>query len=251
LLFVGSSSSCSSSSRIYTAGRRTESQVWSYFKVDLVNKNCECQVVEKSGKLCGRVIAGKNTTNAKAHLKAFHKDTFIALDEKEKESKKRKATVKLAPTPSQPSSSKITTFLKAPQKWAKDSSEKHKRDESLVNMVVGCGLPMNTVGKPSFKEFCNVLDPRYQVPSSGKFNKLFEKKYLQCKNLLLETLQSARRVTIGMDIWTKKGYTSSYLGITACFFDPRSHKPVHALLNLYTINHPHTGDMSAYTVHGC
>lgn len=68
---------------------------------------------------------------------------------------------------------------------------------------------------------------------------------------LLETLQSARRVTIGMDIWTKKGYSSSYLCITACFFDPRSHKSVHALLNLYTIDHPHTGEMISNKFAGC
>lgn len=218
-----------------------------------MNKKCACQVlVDKSGKVCGRVMAGLNSTNVKAHLKAFHKDTFVALEEKEKEREAKQRKVTLIPvipgqhcdsTATTDSSTKPTNFLKAPQKWAADSFEKKKRDAALVDMVVGCGLPVTTVGKPSFIEFCTTLDPRYEVPSVGKFNKLLNQKYSQCKKQVLAALKSARRVTIGMDIWTKKGYTSSYLGITACFFDPTCRKAVHALLNLYTINHPHTGEM--------
>lgn len=218
----------------------------------MVYRKCQCQVTDKSGKVCGRVIAGKNTTNAKVHLKAFHKDTFIAVEKKEKETKQLKAALKPAAF-GQPSDSSpgIAKFMRAQQKYANDSFEKQKRDAALVNMVVGCGLPMTTVGKPSFREYSDSLDPKYAVPSIGKFNKLFQQKYSQCKEKLLETMQSARRVTMGMDIWTKKGYRSSYLGITACFFDPRSHKPVHALLNLYSIDHPHTGDMISKKFAAC
>ena len=48
-------------------------------------------------------------------------------------------------------------------------------------------------------------------------------------------------VSLGMDIWTKKGYSSSYLGITVAFFHPTLSKYVHLLLKLYTVSHPHTG----------
>jgi len=253
-LSIGSSSIRSTSSnRIYAAGRKAESHVWSHFKIDLVNRKCQCQVADKSGKVCGRVIAGRNTTNAKVHLKAFHKDTYIVVEKKEKETKQLKAVFKPAAV-GQPSDSTppgIAKFMRAPQKYASDSLDKQKRDAALVNMVVGCGLPMTTVAKPSFREYSNALDPKYAVPSIGKFNKLFEQKYSQCKEKLLETMQSARLVTIGMDIWTKKSYRSSYLGITACFFNSVSHKPVHALLNLYTIEHPHTGDMISKKFAAC
>jgi hypothetical protein len=46
-----------------------------------------------------------------------------------------------------------------------------------------------------------------------------------------------------MDIWTKKGYTISYLGISCCCFHPKSHISVNALLNLHTLSHPHTGEI--------
>jgi hypothetical protein len=58
-------------------------------------------------------------------------------------------------------------------------------------------------------------------------------------------LKLARRVVIGMDCWSKKSLTASFLGISASFFHPSSHRPMHVLLNLHQIGHPHTGDMLA------
>jgi len=43
----------------------------------------------------------------------------------------------------------------------------------------------------------------------------------------------------------QKSLTASFLGISASFFHPASHKPIHVLLNLHQIGHPHTGDMLA------
>jgi hypothetical protein len=46
-----------------------------------------------------------------------------------------------------------------------------------------------------------------------------------------------------MDCRTKKSLTASYLGVSASFFHPSGHQPVHVLLNLYQIAHPHTAVM--------
>jgi hypothetical protein len=59
-------------------------------------------------------------------------------------------------------------------------------------------------------------------------------------------LSSSGRVTICLDGWSKKGLSASFLGISACFFDPISSKPQHAFLNLEQIKHPHTGDMLSH-----
>lgn len=60
---------------------------------------------------------------------------------------------------------------------------------------------------------------------------------------LKQSLATSRRVTICLDGWTKKGLSSSFLGISACWFDTVSDKPQHALLDLNMIQHPHTGVM--------
>jgi len=46
-----------SASRIYSAGRKLESAVWEYFKIDTVNNCLECKVIDDAianGKPCGK-----------------------------------------------------------------------------------------------------------------------------------------------------------------------------------------------------
>lgn len=59
-------------------------------------------------------------------------------------------------------------------------------------------------------------------------------------------LSSSRRVTICLDGWSKKGLSASFLGVSACFFDPIASKPQHAFLSLAQIKHPHTGYMLSH-----
>ena len=62
---------------------------------------------------------------------------------------------------------------------------------------------------------------------------------------VMEMITKGRRFTIGMDCWSKKGLSASYLGISVCFFHPKHQASLHFLLNLYQIAHPHTGEMIA------
>ena len=77
--------------------------------------------------------------------------------------------------------------------------------------------------------------------------KTHELKSEQLRNLLAVT----RHVTICLDSWTKRGLTASFLGISACFFDKLSEKPVHAFLSLMEIKHPHTGEKLAGCLDEC
>jgi hypothetical protein len=55
---------------------------------------------------------------------------------------------------------------------------------------------------------------------------------------------SARHIVVGMDIWTKKSLSASYLGISGCFYSPETNCAIHVLLNLQ-IGHSHFGDIIA------
>lgn len=68
---------------------------------------------------------------------------------------------------------------------------------------------------------------------------------------LKDILSSCRRVTLCLDGWSKKGLSSSFLGISANFYDVHSHKPQHALLALDKLQHPHTGEMLANSLDKC
>ena len=52
-------------------------------------------------------------------------------------------------------------------------------------------------------------------------------------------------VILGMDCWSKKALTASFLGISASFYSATHKAPLHFLLNLCQIQHPHTGEMLA------
>ena len=52
-----------------------------------------------------------------------------------------------------------------------------------------------------------------------------------------------RKVSIGIDLWTKKGLTASFLATTACFFCTELQKPQHILLALELVAHPHTAQI--------
>lgn len=76
-------------------------------------------------------------------------------------------------------------------------------------------------------------------------SKLLHKTTTRITEDIKKDLQLARRVVIAMDCWSKKSLTASFLGISASFFHPSTHRPIHVLLNLHQIGHPHTGDMLA------
>ena len=50
-------------------------------------------------------------------------------------------------------------------------------------------------------------------------------------------------VTLCLDMWTKKGMTASFLGISACGYHPGSKAALHFILNLQVVKHPHRGEM--------
>lgn len=56
---------------------------------------------------------------------------------------------------------------------------------------------------------------------------------------------------LGMDIWTKRGLTASFLAISACNFCTQEEKAKHILLNLVQLSHPHTADCIKTCVDRC
>ena len=70
-------------------------------------------------------------------------------------------------------------------------------------------------------------------------------RFTKMRSEVFDILQRARRITLCLDIWTKKNYSGSFLAVSACFYDPINRKATHATLNLFEIAHPHTGEVLA------
>lgn len=76
-------------------------------------------------------------------------------------------------------------------------------------------------------------------------NRSLAERYEADKAALKVILQQVRTTSICVDCWTKKGLTSSYLGISARFFDPDKYEVCHAILDVIQVEHPHTGKVLA------
>jgi hypothetical protein len=66
------------------SGRKRESPAWTYFDYNPDTNKSRCLVLdEKTNKQCGKLTAGKNPTNLKAHLSTAHPTIASKLKEKE------------------------------------------------------------------------------------------------------------------------------------------------------------------------
>lgn len=86
---------------------------------------------------------------------------------------------------------------------------------------------------------------------SAKLHELMMEHYANTKTALQQMLLRCRKVTLCLDGWSAKGLASSYLGVSACFFDSVAGKPAHATLNLHRLPHPHTGAAIAEVLDKC
>ncbi|XP_065656620.1 uncharacterized protein LOC136082021 [Hydra vulgaris] len=118
-------------------------------------------------------------------------------------------------------------------------------------MIVNTSYPMVLLDQPSIREMIKTLDPKFKLPGSATLNMLINERFLIQSAQLKDFMNHARKVTICLDGWTKKGLTASFLGISAYFYDTTIDKTRHTFLNLMELQHPLTGEMLAKCVKKC
>jgi hypothetical protein len=72
------------------SGRKRDSDVWKYFEYKADVDKSACQVVqgdEIRKVKCRKEVAGKNTTNLKAHLRVYHAEVYSEFEKNETELK--------------------------------------------------------------------------------------------------------------------------------------------------------------------
>ena len=223
------------------SGRPRDSAVWDYFFFDPNRGNsgksvCQVQVGDVN---CGMEFSGKFLTNLKAHLKNNHPSAFQELlaEEGEKELAKKRAAA--ATTVLQPTIAE--TFVKS--KPYERGSLKNVKITRKLAVFVGAGHVANRIVEcEEFRDLLAELDPRYVVPGHTAIDKDMTKILIDLKGKVAAKIKDSRKVSICTDIWTKKGMTEAFLGITAHFFTRTDHKRRVATLAVKTLQSPHTAD---------
>ena len=132
-----------------------------------------------------------------------------------------------------------------------DSKEQVAKENAIAAWIGRTGLPATTVEDEAFILMMETFDRRLTIPKRTKINNLVDKLYNDEKQRFKERLATARKITIGLDIWSKKGLTASFLAISACYFCTQEKKAQHILLRLDQIKHPHTAECIKKCVDKC
>ena len=111
----------------------------------------------------------------------------------------------------------------------------------LAIFVGTTNVPYSIVQNLEFQDLLSTLDHRYHVPSRAQMTKDLENVLIELKSKIGTFLEEANKASICADIWSKKGLSSSYLGIPAHFFSRKDNRRHCATLAVHRMESSHTG----------
>ena len=227
-----------------TAGRPRRSAVWNYFLYDKSKDISVCQVKiskEDNEVICGKELKGAFATNMKKHMKQQHQEAYQAYLEKESESHVETEVRKTTDSMRQTS---IRNAIK-PALYPKDSKKQQEITKKLAIFVGATIVPLSLIECPEFHDLLKELDKHYDIPGRKKLGKNIDAVYNNLKQSIIAIFSKVKRVSISSDIWTKKGMTASFLGVTAhCFVLPDSTRH-NISIAVRRFESPHTGERIA------
>ena len=235
-----------------SVGRPRKSLVWDYFTYDFSSNKSMCQVSSESHSdaeatspisVCGHRITGKFTTNLRSHLKKSHTNCYKELVTKEESAKEEELRGKTKADKGRAGPVKQSTLMEVMQrKYDKTSSRWQDITRKMAMFIATSNVPNAVVENAEFRLLMETLDPRYQTPSRARMAKEMDLLMADMKGRIKVFLDSAQKVSACTDIWTKRGMTSSYLGVTAHFFSRHDHRRHCVTLAVRVFPHPHTAD---------
>lgn len=98
------------------------------------------------------------------------------------------------------------------------------------------------VESPEFHDLLTTLDRHFVAPGRASISKELDKVMGDLKVKTVNVLKDSQRVSTCADIWTKKGMSLSYLGITAHFFTRSDHVRHRVTLAVRRMPFSHTGE---------
>ena len=99
--------------------------------------------------------------------------------------------------------------------YDKESQRQIEITKKLAIFVGISNVPYRIVESLEFRDLLTTLDSRYSVPGSTLIVKEVQKILIELKAKISFFLAEANKVSIRADVWSKKGLTSPYLGVTA------------------------------------
>lgn len=231
--------------------------MWKFFNFDETTGKSICQVQLSGEKPCGVDVPGKFPTNLKQHLSKSHPEEHAqvlrmeAAIKRAKEEAEASKITGVSHKASATASKQLTLSqsLSAGKHYKKESERYLTITRKLAVFVGSNNVANRVVETAEFRDLLHVLDSRYKVPGRAVITKEVEKVLIEIKAKASTFLQEASKVSICADIWSKRGLTASFLGITAHFFSRKDHKRHCLTLAVRRMPSPHTADNVRDLVH--
>lgn len=170
---------------------------------------------------CGKKLS-RTTTVTMEHLERFHRDIHTAVAEEERAKKDLPNGV----VPGRVFSDLQDSYTEYLAMWVLTSPT----------------IPTSVVENPWFIKKEKLLRDSITVPNRKALDKRMNEIHERWKDMLKVELQEAAKITISLDVWTKKNVVSSFLGVLASFYSPSQKTKVILLLDvkkIQTITHKH------------
>jgi hypothetical protein len=133
----------------------------------------------------------------------------------------------------------MTDHAHAATKYTTSSTKKKALDNMCALWIAKDMRPMNAVEGEGFKNFIQLMDPKYQLPTRKTMTKsIIPRLTEETKKALCDSLSQARWVALTTDMWSSATCTS-FMAVTAHFIDGELSS---ALLDCTAFHDRHTSE---------
>lgn len=135
----------------------------------------------------------------------------------------------------------VLTSVPDAAKYNIDDPRQKLLDKTVAVYVGATNAPYAVVGNEHFQLMLQSFEPCYRIPGRFRLLSLISDVVAVMKRSIQSAMTNARQINFCADIWSKRGLTSSYLGLTAHFYSPDKRCIQHATLAVRHLPYPHTG----------
>ncbi|EXX67403.1 zinc finger BED domain-containing protein 4-like [Rhizophagus irregularis DAOM 181602=DAOM 197198] len=196
--------------------RKKTSWIWEHF-IEGHTDNDEpaiiCQVEKENGTKCN--VKLKHDSSGISHLWSIHKMT----NNGKQPDKQQK--------------------LNVTEKYSEAQQDRLR--QFLVNWVIDDLQPFSVVNSPSFRIFCNELDPAFLIPEAKSVKAMIHQAYNFTYPRMIEQIgKEAKSVALTADLWTGRNH-KGFLGITCSYLDA-DFILKEVILAIEYVRYPHTAE---------
>ncbi|KZS01737.1 Uncharacterized protein APZ42_001509, partial [Daphnia magna] len=179
---------------------------------------------------------------------------LVSAEEIRKESDNSKCKSLKRKTDEKGSIDKFLSGKKSLGRAYSKSSEKYRNLKHKLTIIAACTtISQNAFQSLEFKRYIEECDPNAAacIPSRPTLTSWvidFSSKLMQ---LVSENLRAVEKFNVCIDIWSQRGLSHSYLGLTVHYFNKQSNKYDSVALACHSLEQPHNRKAIKYALDDC